>query len=178
MITSFRKFLIAAAFATASVLPAAAHATDVKVGYVDPTRILAEAPQNDAAVAQLEKEFKSRESRLRADQARLQEAEARLLKEGPVMKESERRKLERDILSQKRELSRAQDEFKEDLNIRRNELLQDLQRKVVAAIIAAAKEKQFDMILNSDAVIYHSDRVDITDSVIKTLKAQFAKAKK
>lgn len=178
MINTFHKTVIAAALSAASLLPVAAQATDVKVGYVDPSRILAEAPQNDAAVAQLEKEFKVRESQLRADQSKLQEAEAKLLKQGPVMQESERRKLERDILSQKRDLGRAQDEFKEDLNIRRNELLQDLQRKVVAAIIASAKEKQFDMILNSDAVIYHSERVDITDSVVQSLKQQFSQAQK
>lgn len=178
MITKLHKNLLAAAFSVAAVAPAHVYAADVKVGYVDPTRVLQKAPQTEAAEAQLDKEFKARETQLHTAQAKLQEAEAKLAKDGPVMTESDRRGLERDILSQKRDATRAQDEFKEDLNIRRNELLRGLQRKVVEAIIAASKEKGFDMILNSDAVIYHSDRVDITDSVLESLKQQFDQAQK
>ena len=85
------------------------------------------------------------------------------------MGDSERRNLERDIIAQQRELKRAQDEFREDFNIRRNEELGSLQRQVYEAIVSLAKEEQFDLIVNDGAVIYASEQVDITDKVLKRL---------
>jgi outer membrane protein len=92
------------------------------------------------------------------------------------MSEEERRKLERDILSQKREIKRARDEFTEDFNIRRNEELGKMQREIALSIVTLAKEKGYDLILEN-GVIYASDRVDITKLVIERLKRDYSKQK-
>ena len=44
-----------------------------------------------------------------------------LARDSAVMSEAERQKVERDLLGRKRDLRRAQDDFREDLNVRRNE---------------------------------------------------------
>jgi outer membrane protein len=87
------------------------------------------------------------------------------------MSESERTKLERKILSKRRDMKRTQDEFRDDLNIRRNEVLAKLQKDMYQAVVTLAKEQKFDLIL-SQGVVYSSDKVDITDSVLKKLKAK------
>ena len=85
------------------------------------------------------------------------------------MSESKRSKLEREIISKRRDLKRSQEEFRDDLNIRRNEVLAKLQKDMYKAVVTLAKDQNFDLIL-SQGVVYASDKADITDSVLKKLK--------
>ena len=82
------------------------------------------------------------------------------------MGESARSNLEKDILNKKRDAKRAQQEFSEDFNVRRNEELGKLQRRIVEAIREIAKDQKFDLLL-TDGVIYASDKIDITAEVQK-----------
>jgi outer membrane protein len=88
-----------------------------------------------------------------------------------VMSESQRGKLERDVLAKKRDLKRSQQEFREDFNIRRNEEFDKLQRQIYQTIVQIAKEKRYDLVLG-DGVIYGSDQIDITDEVLQRLKGE------
>lgn len=95
--------------------------------------------------------------------------EDKLTRDGAVMSESERSKAERELLNQKRDLKRSQDEFREDLNIRRNELLARLQKELNDAIVALAKAEGYDLVL-FEGVVFASDRIDITDAVLEQLR--------
>lgn len=148
---------------------AVAQAAELKIGFVNAAQILDKAPQAELARSRLEKEFAPRDKSLVDAQKSLRSLEEKLARDSAVMGDSERRNLERDILAQQRELKRAQDEFREDFNIRRNEELGSLQRQVYEAIVSLAKEEQFDLIVNDGAVIYASEQVDITDQVLKRL---------
>ena len=150
----------------------AAQAAEYKVGFVNAAVLLDQAPQSESARKKLEAEFAPREKELVADQKALRAMEDKLAKDSAVMSESEQRKLERDILSRKREIKNAQDEFREDLNIRRNEELGKLQRSVYEIIVGLAKQEKYDMIVG-DGVIYASDTVDITSKVLQRLKDDF-----
>ena len=126
------------------------------------------APQAKAAQSKIEKEFAPREKELVALQRQIKTKEDKLTRDGAVMSESERSKLERDILSKRRDLKRTQEEFRDDLNIRRNEVLAKLQKDMYEAVVTLAKEQKFDLIM-SQGVVYSSDKIDITDSVLKKL---------
>jgi outer membrane protein len=87
------------------------------------------------------------------------------------MSEQERTKLERDIVAKQRDLKRDQDEFREDLNFRRNEEFGKIQKRVVIAIQKIAKENNFDVVLG-EGVIFASPKVDISGLVIDYLKKE------
>lgn len=148
---------------------AVAQAAELKIGFVNAAQILDKAPQAELARSRLEKEFAPRDKSLVDAQKSLRSLEEKLARDSAVMGDSERRNLERDIIAQQRELKRAQDEFREDFTIRRNEELGSLQRQVYEAIVSLAKEEQFDLIVNDGAVIYASEQVDITDQVLRRL---------
>lgn len=152
----------------------AAQAGDYKVGFVNAAVLLDKAPQAEAATKKLESEFSSRNKDLFAQQKKVQEMESKLSRDAATMSETEQRKLERDLASRKRELKNAQDEFRDDLNIRRNEELGKLQRSVTEVIVTLAKQEKYDMII-TDGVIYASEQVDITDKVLQQLKSASAK---
>jgi outer membrane protein len=147
----------------------AVFAAELKIGVVNAAAVMEKAPQAEAARSKLEKEFAPRNDELVAQQKQLKQMEDRLSRDGAVMSDDQRRNLERDILSARRDIKRAQDEFRDDLNIRRNEELSKLQRQISDAIESLAKDQNFDVILTNANVIYSSKRVDITEDVVQRL---------
>ena len=153
-----------------------ANAAEPAIAFVNTPQVLEQAPQAEAVRNTLQKEFAPRDAKLAAEQKKVKELEEKLVRDGAVMSDEERRKLERDILSQKREIKRTRDEFTEDFNIRRNEELAKMQREIALSIVGLAKEKGYDLILEN-GVIYASERVDITKDVIDRLKQDYQKKK-
>ncbi len=153
------------------------NAGELKIGFVNAAQVLEDAPQADLARKQLEKEFSPRDKGIIKEQKSLRKLEEKLSRDGPIMSENERIKLDRDIRTRKRELKRAQEEFREDLNIRRNESFEKLRRRVFEVIVTIAEEQKFDLIV-SDGVVYASKQIDITSLVIQQLKQEMNNSSK
>lgn len=151
--------------------PAAA-AGDVNIGFVNTGRVLEQAPQMKAASDRLEREFAPRNAEITEAQDELKKLEDRLTRDGPVMSEEERRKLERERLAQQRELKRSREAFTEDLNIRRNEMLSRFQKLVQEVIVNLAEAEGYDLIFET-GVVYAADRVDVTEAVLQRLQKRF-----
>lgn len=151
-----------AAFALASLQ---VQAQDLKLGYVDPIRLLEEAPQARDATERLQREFASREEEITRAQDEVRRLEDRLNRDGPVMSESERRDLGSDVLSRKRELRRMQEEFREDVNLRRNDALAGLQELIKETIQQVGSAGNFDLIF-FEGIAYANSALDITDDVL------------
>ena len=156
----------------AGVFAAQAASAEVKVGFVNVAKVLELAPQAEAARNRIEKEFAPKDRELLEQQKDVRGLEDRLVKNAAVLSESERQRNENEIRATKRELRRAQDEFREDLNLRRSQELSKLQQKVTEVIQALAKAEQYDLIV-SDGVIFAGSRVDITDKILERLRADF-----
>ncbi len=154
-------------------LCSAAVGAELKVGFVNTDKILEESPQAKAAGERLDKEFAARDKKLVETQKEIRTLEEKLAKDAAVMSEAERTKAERDIISRKRGVKRAQDEFQDDLNLRRNEELGKVRRLTYDAIVALAKQENFDLII-SVGVVFASERVDITNKVLERLKSSAA----
>ncbi len=150
-------------------------AQDTHIGVVNTARLLKESPQAEAARKKLEMEFAPRDLKIVKMQNRLKKMEDELSRNVTVMSDPERKKLERDILSEKRDIKRAQDEFTEDFNIRRNDELGRLQKLVYETINQVAKDRMFDVILG-ESVLYASSTVDITELVLDRLKQNHSKS--
>lgn len=157
-----------AVFLSTTIVPIAV-AQDIKIAAVNAIRILENSPQAEVAHGKIEKEFAPRERQLVEEQKRLKSLEDRMLKDGAIMSESERANLEREILSMRRDLRRKQEEYREDLNFRRNEEFTQIQKSILQAIQNVAKEMGYDLVIG-EGVIYASDKVDISDRVIEHLK--------
>ena len=116
----------------------AAHAADLKIGFVDAERINRESAPAERATKKLEKEFAPREQDLRKMEQQIKLIQGQLEKDGLTMSESDRRTKEQELGRQTREFQRLQREFREDLNLRRNEELSalfDRANKVIKQIL-------------------------------------------
>jgi len=156
--------LIAAlAFGSANAVTA-----DYKIGFVNTERLFREAAPAKRAQQQLEREFSARDAEIQRISKQVRDLQASLDKDGPTMSETERRNKERDLANGSRDLTRLQREFREDVNLRKNELLSTLQERANKVIQQIAESEKFDLILQ-DPVVFASQRIDITDKVIKAL---------
>jgi len=174
---NIRTFLASVCLGLALYVTTANADEPVRLAFVNTPQVLEQVPQAEAVRNTLQSEFAPRDAKLVAEQKKVKELEDKLSRDSAVLSNEERRKLERDILSQKREIKRARDEFTEDFNIRRNEELSKMQREIALSIVSLAKEKGYDLVLES-GVIYASNRVDITSEVIDRLKLEYSKKSK
>ena len=165
-IGGFRRGVFGLLMAAGLLLPAMA--AELRIGYVNAVRVIEEAPQGVAALKKLEAEFGPRDQALVTLQSRIRGLEEGQQKSGGTLSDGERRSREREILALKRELKRATQEFREDYNQRRNEELAALQQVVRKAILEIAKQEKYDLVLH-EGTLYASERVDITDQVLKKL---------
>ena len=146
----------------------AAYGADYKIGFVNTERLFREAAPAKRAQQKLEKEFAARDADLQKLSKQVRDLQALLDKDGATMGESERRNKERDLANQSRDLQRMQREMREDVNLRRNEELTGLQERANKVIQQIANDEKFDLILQ-DPVVFASQRIDITEKVIKAL---------
>jgi outer membrane protein len=163
-----RRFVHWLAAAALVAFAGVAQAVEYKIGFVNTERLFREATPAKRAQAKIEKEFATRDGEIQKLAKQVRDLQAALDKDGATMAESERRNKERDLANQSRDLSRMQREFREDLNLRRNEELAGIQERANKVIQGIAEAEKFDLILQ-DPVVYASQRIDITDKVIKAL---------
>ena len=156
------------ATALVATLAFAQASTDFKIGFVNTERLFREAVPAKRAQQKLEKEFAGRDADIQKLSKDVRDLQAQLDKEGITMPEVERRNKERDLANMTRDLQRLQREFREDLNLRRNEELAAVQERANKVIQQIAELEKFDLILQ-DPVVFASTRIDITDKVIKAL---------
>ncbi len=155
------SLILASAFAAAPVL------ANTKIGFVNTEKLLREAPLSVAAQKKLEREFATREQELQKLAKQARDLQAQLDKDGVTMSDTERKTKERDLGNLNRDLQRQGREFREDLNLRRNEELGQIQERARKAIQEIARTEKFDLIV--EQAVYVDPKNDITDRVMKAL---------
>lgn len=140
---------------------------EVKVGYVNTQRLFRDAPVAMKAQKKLDTEFSKRDQELQKAGKEIQVKQESLEKNALTLSDSERRTKERELADAKRDFERKQREFREDLSFRQNEEMAAVLERANKAIKQIAENEKFDLVLQ-DAV-FVSQRLDITDKVIKAL---------
>jgi len=146
---------------------AAAQAAEIKIGFVDVERIRRESAPAERASKQLEKEFAPRAQELQRREAQIKAAQGQLEKDAMTMSEGERRAKEQELARMSVDFQRMQREYREDLNMRRNQELASLFERADRVIKQIADAEKFDLILQE--AVFRSPRIDITDRVLKAL---------
>lgn len=145
-------------------------AADFRIGVVDTERILRESVPAVKAEKKIEKEFAVREQEIKDISQQAKDVQALLDKEGMTMPDVERRNKERSLDDLNVNLQRKQREFREDLNLRKNEELAKVLGQASKSVQAIADSEKYDLVLEKQqAVVYSNPKIDITDKVIKYL---------
>jgi outer membrane protein len=173
--TRMQAFVVSlsAALCLALALPAVAQ-TNLRIGFVNVNYLLQNAPQTQAVNQALQDEFAPREAQLVVQQQQHQTKVEDYQRDAAVMPESERAALERELQRVQLELQRSAAALQEDVEIRQEELVAELQATVARRVQAFAVAQGYDIIVTS--VLYASDAVDITEEVFAAISAGAAPA--
>jgi outer membrane protein len=142
-----------------------------KIGFVNTSRVLKEAPQARKVEERLKAEFEPREAQLKSKRQEVLRIEEQLKSTKVQLGINTRRKLEREIRLKVSQLKFLEQEFREDQNLRRNEEIHDLQQVIANVLLKLGDSERFDLIL-TEGVSYVSNQIDITAQVIDMLKRQ------
>ena len=168
--TQIFKVVLGIALVAGFSLPASAQ--ELRIGVVNIQALMEQAPQTKAAMDALQEEFAPRQREFIAKQKEFDDLQTKAQKDVAVMGETERRNAENDLRDLQREVTRLQNEFREDLNLRQNEELGKLQRSLLKEVQDFAEQEGYDLIVG-DGVLFASSAVNITNSVLQAVEASF-----
>ena len=144
-----------------------ATAAELKIGFIDQERITRESAPADQASKQLEKEFAPRAEELKRREAQIKNLQGQLEKDALTMSEGDRRAKEQELGRLTLDFQRMQREYREDLNLRRNQELSALFERANKVIRQIAEAEKYDIIFQE--AVYRNPKIDITDRVLKAL---------
>lgn len=166
----FPVFLLLLILGWVGIVPAA----DLTVAVVDVARLQREVPQIPRLRARIAADFALREENLAAQGEQIARLEAKLVKDGEDMGNTEAKSLQRDIRSRKLRLENAREELDSDRRLRLNEEMDRLRRVLAEVIAEVATAENLDIVLEG-GVTWASARANITDKVLSRMRELDAK---
>ena len=151
-----------------SLISLGLHAAE-KLAFINPAVLMEKSPQAKSAAETMKNEFKDREVKLREQVTEIQAMEQKYQNDSAIMSEEQRKKAEESIIQSKRKFQFDQQSLKEDVQKRRNQLIQDVQKNISSVIREYGKTHGYDFIF-TDGVAFASDAVNITDDILKELE--------
>jgi Skp family chaperone for outer membrane proteins len=140
---------------------------DMKIGFVDLSRLFDEHHKTAAYDVQLEGEHKQFENTRNAKIEKIQEAQGKLA----LLNEDKKAQLEAEIEKLKAELLEFDRGQKTSLTKDRNEKIREILLEIEQQVSSYAEKEGFDVILNDRVLIYGNPAKDLTDKILTQLNA-------
>lgn len=173
MRTPFFAFLFAICF---MIAPSAWADSPAKLGVVNVSLLIEQAPQAKAASKKLEQEFAPQQKELEKLAKKLDALQKDYAKNKLALSAAQRTAREREIALLTREIQRRRSDIQELVNLRRNEELSKLQALINQAIREIGESQKYDLILY-DGIAFSSKRIDITPQVLQYLQKRYKQQK-
>jgi Skp family chaperone for outer membrane proteins len=146
-------------------LSSQAFAQDIKMGFVDLSRLFDEYYKTKEYDEQLEMMHGKFEGERNDKISEIREAQARL----GLLTEDQKDSLETDIEEMKAELLEYDRQQKQDLTKQRNERIQEILLEIEKVVSDYAEKQDYGIILNDRVLIYGAETYDLTDQVLTIL---------
>lgn len=142
---------------------------ETKIAVVDVQRAILNSEEAQQKMQQIQEEFSGDEQEIKDLQADAAALNERLQKDGDVMSDSEKRKLQRQIQSKNEDFQYLRNRLQKRIESRQQELFAGTDEKVQRAIEEIVMEEDYDLIMPRQAVLYAGDIYDITSRVTEQL---------
>ena len=154
-------------------------ADEVKIGYVDLQRALNDSNAGKRARDEFKVQVDKAQASLKKQKDELDGLREQLEKKSLVMKDEERRNMEKELARKGRDFERAYKDSQGDLQAKDNELTAGILRDLQKVIKEYGDKQGYTLILenSSNAVLYGAKDADLTDQIIKIYDARGGKGK-
>ncbi len=164
------KLLLVIGLLTSSFAYAQQPVNPQKIGYVDMKMVLDSAPQVIAGRDAIDREFRPRNDAVQADEQRLAAMHERI---GGPLDDATKAQLERDIRSLTRAIDRRKEDLIEEINFRLSGNALAVRETLELAIREVSQRQGYDLIITDPVVLYHSQKIDLTNVVLKQLRHEY-----
>ncbi len=164
-----RRQLLSIVAITLALVASPMAMAEVKLAVVDVQRAILGSEEAKRLLSQIQDEFKGEEDEVRQIQAEITKMLERAQKDGEVMSEAEKRKLQQQIDDKNNDFVYLRQKLQKQVEARQSELFAGIDQKVQKAIEEIVLSEDYDLILPRQAVIYVGDLYDITRKVTEKL---------
>lgn len=152
-----------------------------KIGIVDVQKAINESQPGRKAKERLQARVKKVEADLLKEKGEVEKLKGDYEKKAALMKEEERRNMEREIQKRERSYMLSGREAQEELRQRENQMISDILKQITEIITEIGKKEKYTVIFERRDVPYSDQGIDITSKVIeaynKRAPAKAAKGK-
>ncbi|MDV7105041.1 OmpH family outer membrane protein [Vibrio sp. TH_r3] len=140
-----------------------------KVGYISTSYIISKLPQREAIVKKLQAELKDDRAELEKLQAEISTKHQKIQRDGALLGTEGVEKLEIEISKLNAEGQIKQQSFKKKAQSLDMQSRQEMLKLIQEATSKVAKKEGFDMVIDSQTLLYASDDSDLTKKVLAEL---------
>lgn len=167
-----RKTGVYIALAAALLFPAtSSQAQTDRVAYVDIDRVTAQSDRINKAMDNVSGRVESIQKELEEKRRRLVDLKAEVRRGEGVLAESEMKKRRDESTKLEKEIVDLEYEGRRELEKLDSTVFEPMIKTIVLAIQDVAREKNIDLVLRGEAVIYGANVSDITQDVVKKLNS-------
>lgn len=148
-----------------------ASAKDLKIAYVDLSRVFDNYQKTKEFDAVLQKEGESFQKDRDAMIVKIRDAQSKL----DLMKDSEKVKMQADIEKQKNDVVAFDKQKRSELAKRRDDKVREILQEIEKIVGGIAKRDGYTLVLNDRVMIYGEPELNITEEVMKTLNDSYTK---
>ena len=173
-----RSIITIGFLATLTIFLCANHAgaADIaKIGIIDAQRILETSAAGKAAQAQIKEKSNRMATDLKAKGQEVEELGKRIEREAMVMSQEKREDKKREYRIKLNDFKGLEKRYRSELKELEQKLVSRIQKDILDLSAEIGKKQGYLLIVNKLGVMYAPTSADITDSVIETYNAKYAK---
>jgi outer membrane protein len=144
----------------------------IKMGYIDIQRAIVESQSGKKAKENFQAQVKKAEGELLKEKQELERLKSDLDKKSPLLKEEERRSLEKELDRRYLGYQRTMRDSQEELRQRENEMTGVILKELEKIVAEIGKNEKFTLILERSQVLYIDQGIDITNKVIEVYNSR------
>lgn len=146
-----------------------AQAADLKIGYVDLNKALNESDAGKKAVKTLEEIFKAKQVVIDEKQKEIRKLDEELAKQSSILNPDALKGKREDFERLKRDFQRMIKDSEEEVEKKRADFMDRIVKDLSETIRKTGEEEGYAVILekNEAGMIYSSEKLDLTDKIVK-----------
>ena len=152
---------------------ASVRAAELRVAVVDMQRALNDCDAGKRAKDQVKAKFEKSQDDLKRQREDLDRRKEEYERKATVLKEEERRNLEKDLEARSLEFKRKFEDFQRDLKRTDAELTSSIVENLYGVVREYGQKNAYSLVLeaSSGALLYGDNALDITDEIVKIYNA-------
>jgi outer membrane protein len=151
------------------LLTAGSAFAEMKIAVVNVQRAIGESTEAKAMIAKLESDLGPDQTTVKNLGASITQLQDKFNKDGDVMSEPEKRKLQKDIEDKQIEYQFQVNKLQKVVNERQQDILQQMAPKLDAVLKDIIAKEQYDLVIHRQNVLYVDAKFDITAQVTEKL---------